>query len=73
MNRLFVLSFENEDNWESYKRHYFLTIEIKDYNVIIDEINYFKKPVKNNLRTFDNIWKIATDQGDNYTTGSLLD
>ena len=29
--------------------------------------------VKNNLITYDNIWKIATGQGDDYTTGCLLD
>ena len=28
---------------------------------------------KNNLRTYDNIRKIATVQGDDYTTGCLLD
>ena len=25
------------------------------------------------MRTYDNIWKISTSQGDNYTTGCLLD
>ena len=30
-------------------------------------------PVKNDLITYDNIWKIATGQGDDYTTGCLLD
>ena len=29
--------------------------------------------VKNNLITYNNIWKIATGQGDDYTTGCLLD
>ena len=29
--------------------------------------------VKSDIRTYDNIRKIATDQGDDYTTGSLLD
>ena len=31
------------------------------------------KTVKNDLRTYDNIQKIATGQGDDYTTGCLLD
>ena len=30
-------------------------------------------PVKNNLRAYDSIRKIATGQGDDYTTGCLLD
>ena len=29
--------------------------------------------IKNDLRTYDNIWKIASGQGDDYTTGCLLD
>ena len=31
------------------------------------------QPVINNLRTYDSIGKIATGQGDDYTTGCLLD
>ena len=50
-----------------------LTVEIKDYNVIIDSQNLFEQPVKNDLRTFDNIRKIAIGRGDDYTTGCLLD
>ena len=34
---------------------------------------FFVQPVKNNLRTYDNIRKIATDQRDDYTTDCLLD
>ena len=53
---------------------YFLPrVEIKDYHVVIYEQNYFDQPVKNDLRTHNNIPKIATGQGDDYTTGFLLD
>ena len=40
---------------------------------MIDGKNFFDQSVKNNLRTYDNIRKIATGQGDDYTTGCLLD
>ena len=33
----------------------------------------FDQPVKNNKVTYENIRKIATGQGDDYTTGCLLD
>ena len=36
-------------------------------------LNFCDQPVKNDLITYDNIWKIATGQGDDYTTGCLLD
>ena len=36
-------------------------------------MKHFHQPVKNNLVTYDNIGKITTGQGDDCTTGSLLD
>ena len=73
VNRLFVLSFENDVHRKSYKRYFFPTVEIKDYNVMIDEKKFFDQPVKNDLRTYENIRKIATVQGGDYTTECLLD
>ena len=49
------------------------TIKIKDYHVIIDGKNFFDQLVKNDLITYDNIWKVTTSQGDDYTAGCLLD
>ena len=40
---------------------------------MIDGKNFFDQPVKNNKGTHENIRKIATGQGDDYTTGCLLD
>ena len=34
---------------------------------------FFDQPIKNNKVTYKNIRKIATGQGDDYTTGCLLD
>ena len=48
-------------------------MEIKDYNVMIDRKNVFNQTIKNDLKTYDNIRKIASGQGDDYTTGRLLD
>ena len=33
---------------------------------------FFDQPVKSDRRTYDNVRKIATGQGDDYTTGCLL-
>ena len=73
VDRLFVLSFKNEAQRISYKRHYLPTREIKNYNVMIDGENFFDQSVRDDLITYDNIRKIATDQGDDYTAGFLLD
>ena len=40
---------------------------------MIDGQNIFDQPIKKNLITSDNIRKIAPGQGDDYTTGCLLD
>ena len=73
VNRLFVLAFENDDDRTSDDQYYLPTVEIKDYNVMINGENFFDQPIKNNKITYDNIRKIATGQGDDYTTGCLLD
>ena len=48
VNRLFALSFECDDVRKSYKQYYLPTVEIKDYNVVIDGRNFYQK--KNNLK-----------------------
>ena len=71
VNRLFVLPFENETDREVHTKYYLLT-DYNDYNVITDGKNFFDQPIKNDFKTYDNIRKIATGQGDDYTTGCLL-
>ena len=73
INRLFVLAFENDDDRTSDDEYYFPTVEIKDYNIVINCENFFHQPIKNNKITYDNIRKIAAGQGDDYTTACLLD
>ena len=36
VNRLFVVSFENEESKTSFSKYYVLKVEIKDFNVLID-------------------------------------
>ena len=73
VNRLFVLAFENDDHRTSDERYYLPTVEKKDYNIMINGENFFDQPIKNNKVTYENIRKVATGQGDDYTTGCLLD
>ena len=46
---------------------------MKNYSVVINRRNFFDQTARNNLITYDNIQKITTGQGDDYTTGCLLD
>ena len=72
LNRLFVLAFENDNHRATHDRYYLPTVEIKDYNIMINGENFFDQPIKNNKVTYNNIRKIATGQGDDYKTGCLL-
>ena len=40
---------------------------------MIDGQNIFDQSIKSDMKTYDNIQKIATGQGDDYTIGCLLD
>ena len=40
---------------------------------MIDGKNFFNQPIQNNKVTYKTIRKILTGQGDDYTTGCLLD
>ena len=69
INRLFVLSFKDHDGRGYHKKYYLSTVEIKYYNVMIDGRNFSDQPIKNDSKAYDNVKKIATGQGDDYTTG----
>ena len=72
VNRLFVLSFENEDDRTCYYKHYVPSVEIKDYNVLIDGNAFFELPVKYIEETYEKITQI-TDHSGYYTKRNLLD
>ena len=58
VNRLFVLAFESDNHRTSDERYYLPTVEIKDYNIMINGEIFFDQPIKNNKVTYDNIRKI---------------
>ena len=70
---IFVLSFKNENGRTTHTGYYLQKVEIKDFNVNIVGKNVFDQPVNDDNKSYENIRKIATDQGDDYRTGCLLD
>ena len=52
VNILFVLLFKNKGDRKVNTKYYLAIIEIKDYNVMFDEQNFFGQPVKNDLETW---------------------
>ena len=49
------MSFENRNVRESYKQYFLPTVEIKDYNPMMDGRNFCDKPVKNDLGSYVSI------------------
>ena len=71
LNRLFVLSFENENNKTSFLKYYIQNVQIKDFNVLVEGQSIFDMPVKNGEEIYDQI--IEMGRSNDYTTGNLLD
>ena len=51
VNRLFVLAFANDNDRKSSDEYYLPTVEIKDYNIMINGENFFDQPIKHNKVT----------------------
>ena len=57
----------------SYRKYFFLRTKIKNYNIEIDGRNFYEKPINDSIKQYNEIRKISTGKGDDYTTGCLLD
>ena len=54
-------------------RNYFLPRgKIESYNVLIDESNFYDQPISDLIKQYDEVRKVSTGQGHDYTTGCLL-
>ena len=84
VNRLFVLAFNNtiqnvsknpinRVQRDSHKKYFLPRVDITTSNVLIDGRNFYDKPINDQIKKYDEIRKIATGKGDDYTTGYLLD
>ena len=60
VNRIFVLSFKNEDGRRSYSYCYLPKVEIKGHNAMIDGKNLFDQLINNDIKIHENIRKNAT-------------
>ena len=82
MKRLFILAYDNTtDNNDhnnqvsinSFKKYFLARVKIENWNIEIDGRNFYDQPINDSIKQYDEIRKISTGQGDDYTTGCLLD
>ena len=75
----YVLVFDNTENGtkkverNSHTKYFLPRVNITNYNVLIDGRNFYDPPINDIIKQYDEIRKIATGQGYDYTTGCLLD
>ena len=78
VKRLFALAYRdqggaNRVTADSHGIYFLQRVKINNYNIEIDGRNFYDQPINDSIKQYYEIRKISTGQGDNYTTGSLLD
>ena len=78
VKRLFVLAYNNtagnnQVSVDSYKKYFLPRVKIENYNIEIDGKNFYDQPINDSIKQYNEIRKISTGQGDDYTAGCLLD
>ena len=71
VRRLFVLTYQNADDRQSFSQFYLLNDMVKDYNVIIDKLAFFDLPIKTEEEAYEKIIDIS--RNNEYTAGNSLD
>ena len=78
VKRLFVLAYantsgDNQASIDSFKKILSPDSKTENYNIEIDGRNFYKQPINDSVKQYDEVRKISTGQGDDYRTGCLLD
>ena len=62
----------NEAGIKDSKKYFLPRGEIKNYNVLIDGRKLYDQPINDLIKQYDEVRKVSAGQGDDYTTGCLL-
>ena len=78
VKRLFVLAYDNtagnnQVSVDSYQKYLLPRVKIENYNIEIDGRNFYDQPINDLIKQYDEVRKVSTGQGDDYTTGHLLE
>ena len=55
------------------KKQFFARVKLENYNIEIDGRKFYDQPINDSIKQYDEIRKISTGQGHDYTTDCLLD
>ena len=75
VQRLFVLAYRDRGgaNRVTADSHWRYFLKNWNYNIEIDRRNFYVQPINDFIKQYDEVRKVSSGQGDDYTTGSLLD
>ena len=76
VRKLFVLAYDRENNdatENSHRKYFFSRMTINNYNTEIDGRTFYDQPINDLIKQYEEVRKISTGYGDDYTTGFLLD
>ena len=54
------------------KKYFLPRIKINNYNIEIDGRNFYDQPINDSIKQYDEVRKILTGKGDDYTTGLFV-
>ena len=63
----------NQVSVDSYKKYFLQRVKIDNQNIETDGRNFYDQPINDSIKQYDEVRKISTGQGDDYTAGCLLD
>ena len=55
------------------KKYFLPRLKIKNYNIETDGRYFYNQSINDSVKQYDEIRKISTEQGDDYSAGCLLD
>ena len=78
VKRSFIFAYDNTSgddlvSVDSYQKYLLPRVKIENYNIEIDGRNFYDQPINDLIKQYDEVRKVSTGQGDDYTTGCLLD
>ena len=63
---------DNQVSVGSLKKYFLPRLKIENY-IKIDGRNFYDQPINDSIKQYNEVRKVSTGQGDDYTTGCLLD
>ena len=76
VSKLFVIAYQRGDdnyvNKEAFNKYFLPKITIEKYNIEIDGRSFCDQVINDSIKQYEEVRRISTGKGDDYTTGFLL-